>query len=86
MIYGVTGSLYFPEVAAKISSVPLVILGFIFFFAGMGFKMSLVPFPLGQQTFTRVHRQRDIISFSCKQGAAAFIFIIILFRVFPLSR
>ena len=46
MIYGTVGSLYFADVAARASSVPLTILGFIFFFSGMSFKMSLVPFHL----------------------------------------
>ncbi len=84
MIYGVTGSLYFPEVAAKLTSVPLVIMGFIFFFAGMGFKMSLVPFHLWTADVyegapVNVTSYLSVIS----KGAAAFIFIIILFRVFP---
>jgi len=84
MIYGVTGSLYFAEVATKLSSVPLVILGFIFFFAGMGFKMSLVPFHLWTADVyegapVNVTSYLSVVS----KGAAAFIFIIILFRVFP---
>ena len=84
MIYGVTGSLYFTEVAATLTSVPLVILGFIFFFAGMGFKMSLVPFHLWTADVyegapVNVTSYLSVVS----KGAAAFIFIIILFRVFP---
>lgn len=84
MIYGVAGSLYFPDVAAKVTTVPLVILGFIFFFAGMGFKMSLVPFHLWTADVyegapVNVTSYLSVIS----KGAAAFIFIIILFRVFP---
>ena len=84
MIYGVTGSLYYPEVAAKLSSVPLVVLGFIFFFAGMGFKMSLVPFHLWTADVyegapVNVTSYLSVVS----KGAAAFIFIIILFNVFP---
>ena len=84
MIYGVTGSLYYPEVAAKLSSVPLVVLGFIFFFAGMGFKMSLVPFHLWTADVyegapVNVTSYLSVVS----KGAAAFIFFIILFNVFP---
>lgn len=84
MIYGVTGSLYFCEVASKLTSVPLVIMGFIFFFAGMGFKMSLVPFHLWTADVyegapVNVTSYLSVVS----KGAAAFIFIIILFRVFP---
>lgn len=84
MIYGVTGSLYFTEVAATLTAMPLVILGFIFFFAGMGFKMSLVPFHLWTADVyegapVNVTSYLSVVS----KGAAAFIFIIILFRVFP---
>ena len=46
MIYGTTGTFYFNEVAALINSNNLQILGFIFFFAGMAFKISIVPFHL----------------------------------------
>ncbi len=46
MIYGTTGTLYFNEVAGLISNNSLLILGFIFFFAGMAFKISIVPFHL----------------------------------------
>jgi NADH-quinone oxidoreductase subunit N len=61
-----------------------VILGFIFFFAGMGFKMSLVPFHLWTADVyegapVNVTSYLSVVS----KGAAAFIFIIILFRVFP---
>lgn len=84
MIYGVTGSLYFTDVAANLTLVPLVILGFIFFFAGMGFKMSLVPFHLWTADVyegapVNVTSYLSVVS----KAAAAFIFIIILFRVFP---
>jgi len=84
MIYGVTGSLYFTEVAATLTAMPLVILGFIFFFAGMGFKMSLVPFHLWTADVyegapVNVTSYLSVVS----KGAAAFHFHIILFRVFP---
>src|SRR5450759_4204861 len=46
LIYGTTGSLYFSEVAALFHNSSLQILGFIFFFAGMAFKISIVPFHL----------------------------------------
>jgi NADH-quinone oxidoreductase subunit N len=46
MIYGTTGTLYFSEVAKLFGSADLQILGFIFFFAGMAFKISIVPFHL----------------------------------------
>ena len=46
MIYGTTGTLYFSEVATLFGNSNLQILGFIFFFAGMAFKISIVPFHL----------------------------------------
>src|SRR5665647_922343 len=46
MIYGTTGTLYFSEVAATFGNSNLQILAFIFFFAGMAFKISIVPFHL----------------------------------------
>ncbi len=84
MIYGTTGSLYFPEVASRVASVPLTLLGFIFFFSGMAFKMSLVPFHLWTADVyegapVNISSFLSVIS----KGAAAFIFIIILFNVFP---
>jgi NADH-quinone oxidoreductase subunit N len=84
MIYGTVGSLYFADVAARASSVPLTILGFIFFFSGMSFKMSLVPFHLWTADVyegapVNVASYLSVIS----KGAAAFVFVIILFNVFP---
>ena len=46
MIYGTTGSTYFPIVARMFSNTPLQTMAFIFFFSGMAFKISLVPFHL----------------------------------------
>ena len=43
-IYAATGTLYFDDVAAKITAEPLTIMGLVFFFSGLGFKISLVPF------------------------------------------
>ena len=84
MIYGTTGTLYFHEVAALFSNNNLQILGFIFFFAGMAFKISIIPFhlwtadvyegsPLGITSYLSV----------ISKGAALFIFVIILYTVFP---
>jgi NADH-quinone oxidoreductase subunit N len=43
-IYGAVGTLYFDDVAAKITLSPLTIMGMVFFFSGLAFKISLVPF------------------------------------------
>jgi NADH-quinone oxidoreductase subunit N len=84
MIYGTTGSLYFAEVQKVFAGSNLQILGFIFFFAGMGFKISIVPFHLWtadvyEGSPVNITSYLSVVS----KGAAAFIFIIILFTVFP---
>jgi len=83
MIYGTVGTLYFEEVALTITGVPLQILAFIFFFAGMAFKISLVPFHLWTADVyegapVNIASYLSVIS----KGAAVFIFTIILFTVF----
>ncbi len=83
MIYGTTGTVYFPEVSAAYASAPLQILAFIFFFAGMAFKISLVPFHLWAADVyegapINVTSYLSVIS----KGAAVFIFMIILYTVF----
>jgi NADH-quinone oxidoreductase subunit N len=84
MIYGTTGSLYFREVAILFGESNLQILGFIFFFAGMAFKISIVPFHLWtadvyEGSPVNITSYLSVIS----KGAALFIFIILLFTVFP---
>jgi NADH-quinone oxidoreductase subunit N len=84
MIYGTTGTLYFSEVSKLITNYSLQILGFIFFFAGMAFKISLVPFHLWaadvyEGSPVNITSYLSVIS----KGAAVFILIIILFTVFP---
>jgi NADH-quinone oxidoreductase subunit N len=84
MIYGTTGTLYFSEVASLFVNNNLQILGFIFFFAGMAFKISIVPFHLWTADVyegapINVTSYLSVIS----KGAAVFIFMILLFTVFP---
>jgi NADH-quinone oxidoreductase subunit N len=84
MIYGTTGTLYFGEVAKLYTSSSLQTLGFIFFFSGMGFKISIVPFHLWTADVYE-GAPVNITSFLSvvSKGAAVFIFIIILYTVFP---
>jgi len=84
MIYGTTGTLYFTEIAKLFGSDNLQILGFIFFFGGMSFKISIVPFHLWTADVyegapVNITSYLSVIS----KGAALFIFIILLFTVFP---
>jgi len=83
MIYGTTGSILFDQVSVSFSNTPLQVLAFIFFFAGMAFKISLVPFHLWTADVyegapVNVTSFLSVIS----KGAAVFIFIIILYTVF----
>lgn len=84
LIYGTTGNLYFTEVAKLFTGSNLGLLGFIFFFSGMAFKISIVPFHLWtadvyEGSPVNVTSYLSVIS----KGAALFIFIIVLFSVFP---
>lgn len=83
MIYGTTGSIFFNEVKASFTGEPLQVLAFIFFFAGMGFKISLVPFHLWTADVyegapVSVTSYLSVMS----KGAAVFIFILVLYTVF----
>jgi NADH-quinone oxidoreductase subunit N len=85
MIYGTTGTMYFSEVATHYGNTNLQTLGFIFFFAGMAFKISIVPFHLWtadvyEGSPVNITSYLSVIS----KGAALFILIIILFTVFPI--
>ncbi len=84
MIYGTTGTFYFTEVATLFVNTNLQILGFIFFFAGMAFKISIVPFHLWtadvyEGSPINITSYLSVIS----KGAAVFILMILLFTVFP---
>ena len=81
--YGTTGTLYFNDMASRIDGSALQILSLVFFFAGLGFKISLVPFHLWtadtyQGAPTNVTSYLSVIS----KGAAAFTLMVVLFKVF----
>ena len=86
-IYAAVGTLYFDDVAAAITTSPLAIMGMVFFFSGLGFKISLVPFHFWTaDTYegapTPVTGYLSVVS----KGAAALTLCIILFKVFqPLA-
>jgi len=82
-IYGAFGSLYFSDLAINHISDPLSILGFIFFFGGLGFKLSLVPFHLWTADVyegapTSVTAYLSVVS----KGAAAFALLFALYKAF----
>ncbi len=83
MVYGTCGTLYFADAAAALTGTPLQVLAMVFFFAGLGFKISLVPFHMWtpdtyQGAPTTVTAYLSVIS----KGAAAFALMSILMKVF----
>jgi NADH-quinone oxidoreductase subunit N len=84
LIYGTTGSIYFSNISTAFSANPLQILAFIFFFSGMAFKISIVPFHLWAADVyegapVNITSYLSVIS----KGAAVFILMMILYKVFP---
>ena len=82
-LYGEFGTLYFADITAKMHATPLTIMGLVFFFSGLGFKISLVPFHFWtadtyQGAPTTVTGYLSVIS----KGAAAFTLLSILFHAF----
>jgi len=84
IMYALSGSLYFSEMAGNIGYSYLSILGLIMVFSGMAFKISLVPFhfwtaDVYEGAPTPVTSYLSVIS----KGAAVFMLMILLFKVFP---
>lgn len=82
LLYATTGSIYFADIMGVITSNNLTILGFILFFTGLAFKISLVPFhfwtaDVYQGAPISVASYLSVIS----KGAAVFILMILLFTV-----
>lgn len=85
-VYGLTGSLYFANIATALTVQGtgwLLVVALAFVIAGIGFKLSLVPFHLWtadvyQGAPTPVTSYLSVIS----KGAAAFAFLVILWQVF----
>ncbi len=84
-VYGLTGSLYFENIYFALSGQmsSLLVLAVAFVIAGIGFKLSLVPFHLWtadvyQGAPTSVTSYLSVIS----KGAAAFAFLVVLAQVF----
>lgn len=83
LIYGSTGSIYFDKITEVFTNSPMQVLAMIFFFTGMAFKLSLVPFHLWTADVyegapINVTSYLSVIS----KGASAFILIIVMFTVF----
>lgn len=61
-LYGATGTLYFDDVVKNISATPLTIMGMVFFFSGLGFKISLFLSTSGRQIPIRVLRPMSVVT------------------------
>ena len=83
-VYALAGTLYFNDIAASIiDGGAMLIVAVAFVIAGMGFKLSLVPFHLWtadvyQGAPTAITSYLSVIS----KGAAAFAFFVIMVQVF----
>lgn len=82
LIYATTGSIYFADLSDLLVYSNLSLLGFVFFFSGLAFKISLVPFhfwtadvyqgaPIGITSYLSV----------ISKGSAVMILMIVLFTV-----
>lgn len=83
LIYGTVGTLYFDDIPAHLDGSALQIMAFVFFFSGMGFKLSLVPFHLWTADVYEgapsvVTAYLSVIS----KGSAAFVLMTILIKTF----
>jgi NADH-quinone oxidoreductase subunit N len=86
-IYAATGTMYYGDICDKLSQTysfsPLMLMGLAFFFSGLGFKLSLVPFHFWTaDTYegapTPVTGYLSVIS----KGAAALTLLVILIKAF----
>ena len=82
-IYCTCGTAYFAELTPALTGTPLQVMALVLFFAGLGFKLSLVPFHMWtpdtyQGAPAAVSGYLSVIS----KGAAAFALISILHHVF----
>lgn len=81
MLYGAQGSLYYADL--NITAELIQVLGFVFFFAGLAFKISIVPFHLWtadvyEGSPTNITAYLSVVS----KGSAVFILAILLFTIF----
>lgn len=82
-LYGAMGTMYFTDMAPAVTATPMTVLGFVFFFAGLGFKIALVPFHMwapdvyeGSPTSTTAYL--SVVS----KAAAVFALLLTLHHVF----
>ena len=86
-IYAATGTLYFGDVADELGrnylASTLSIMGLVFFFSGLAFKLSLVPFHFWTaDTYEGAPTPVTGYLSVCSKGAAAFAALVILAKAF----
>ena len=86
-IYAATGTLYFNDVATALGNrymfSPLQLMGLVFFFSGLAFKLSLVPFHFWTaDTYEGAPTPITGYLSVCSKGAAAFAALVILVKAF----
>jgi len=84
ILYAANGSIYFESIGYTVVNSNLNVLGMLFFFGGLAFKISLVPFHLWTADVYEgspipVASYLSVIS----KGAAVFVLIMVLYKVFP---
>ena len=82
LLFGLS-TLYFEDIPAALDGSALQVMAFVFFFSGMGFKISLVPFHLWtadvyEGSPSTVTAYLSVIS----KGSAAFVLMVVLVKVF----
>ncbi len=80
ILYAVSGSLYFDDIIGKLSITYLSVMGLVFFFSGLAFKISLVPFhfwtaDVYEGAPTPISNYLSVIS----KAGAVFILMVLLF-------
>jgi len=82
-LYGATGTMYFTDMAELLTYNPMTIMGLVFFFAGLGFKISLVPFHLWTaDVYEGAPTGVTAFLSAISKGAAVFALLFALYRVF----
>jgi len=86
-IYAATGTLYFDDIAQAQGNhymfSPLQLMGLVFFFSGLAFKLSLVPFHFWTaDTYEGAPTPVTGYLSVCSKGAAAFAALVILMKAF----
>ena len=86
-IYAATGTLYFDDIAKAQGNhymfSPLQLMGLVFFFSGLAFKLSLVPFHFWTaDTYEGAPTPVTGYLSVCSKGAAAFAALVILTKAF----